>query len=215
MKRFTLLLASIVFVVATAAFAAEPDADGFVSIFDGKTLEGWKANEPETNFKVENGEIVGFGGRCHLYFMKELKNFELKIDVLINDGGNSGVCIKCPWIEKNWPTGPQDGGFELQVNATQSDPVKTGSLYNIIKFFKAPHEADNWFTYHIICKGNELTVKIDDKVLYTYVDPAGKEPTTDAKGKKLKHVSQAGYISLQQHDPGSLPRFKNIKIKEF
>ncbi|MGL4943443.1 MAG: 3-keto-disaccharide hydrolase [Thermoguttaceae bacterium] len=211
---FRKIVASVVFgcVLCAGVSAAEskPDADGFVTIFDGKTLEGWKANEPTTNFKVENGEIVGFGDRCHLYYMEPLKDFEMLMDVCINKGGNSGVYVKSPWVDSNWPT----GGFELQVNSSQSDPVKTGSLYDLIKFFKAPHGDDEWFTYHVICKDETITVKVNDQVLYTYVDPAGKKPATNADGKPIKHIGQVGHIALQQHDPGSTPRFKNIKIKK-
>lgn len=222
MKKLSYFVAAIVMFaccsVLTAQEEKKADADGFITIFDGKTLEGWKANEKETGFKVEDGEIVGFGGRCHLYYMEELENFELKIDCKINKNGNSGVYVKSTWVEENWPT----TGFELQVNSSHSDPVKTGSLYEIIKLYKAPHGDDEWFTYHIICKDQNLTVKVNDQVLYTYVDPAGKtaglgaSPDTAAGFRRplRKNIAQKGYIALQQHDPGSTPKFKNIKIKK-
>lgn len=217
MKKISLLLVAVILAVSCVAYAQEekkPDADGFITIFDGKTLDGWKANEKETNFKVENGEIVGFGGRCHLYYMEELENFELKIDCKINKGGNSGVYVKSTWVEENWPT----TGFELQVNSSQSDPAKTGSLYDIISIYKAPHNDDEWFTYHITCKDQRLTVKVNDEILYTYVDPAGKREGINGEARvgrrPLKNIAQKGYIALQQHDPGSKPCFKNIKIKK-
>lgn len=216
MNRMMVSLVVVLSLVLSFAtvMAAE---DGFVTIFDGKTLDGWKANEPTTNFKVENGEIVGFGGRCHLYYMEELQDFELKIDCNINKGGNAGVYVKALWVDSNWPV----DGFELQMNCSQRDPVKTGSLYNIVKFFNAPHEDDEWFTYHLICKGNSLTVQVfgmdndkEPRLYYTYVDPAGNKPAVGANGRPIKHIGQVGYIALQQHDPGSIPRFKNIRIKK-
>ena len=228
MKRITTLLLALVLSAAasTAAVAQlteEMKKDGWVAAFNGTTLEGWKANGPDGGFKVENGAIVGIGGMNHLYYMEELRNFELKIDVKINKGGNSGVYVKSQWQDNTWPT----TGYELQVNSSHSDPVKTGSLYNIIKIFKAPHGDDEWFTYHIICNGNNLDVRVNGEILYTYVDPSrapgarggqgggqNQPATPPAITEQNKRISQAGHIALQQHDPGSTPQFKNIFVKK-
>ncbi|MDR1957703.1 MAG: DUF1080 domain-containing protein [Planctomycetaceae bacterium] len=205
-KRMVLLTALLVAASVPFSFAQDAD-DGWVKIFNGKNLDGWKDNAPGDGgeFAVENGEIVGKGTKNHLFYREELKNFELKIDASINNKGNSGVYVKSPWVDKDWPT----GGFEIQLNATHSDPVKTGSLYNIIKLFESPVPEDTWFTYHLIVKGDSLTVKVNDKVLYTYVDPAAGTPET-----ALKRISQKGHIALQQHDPGSHPKFKNVYLKK-
>ena len=214
MKRFSTFLLVMALFTSTLT-ANEPTQemknDGWVSIFNGKTLEGWKSNETYEGFKIENGCIVGFGKRNHLYYMEELKNFELMIDVKINKGGNSGVFVKSVWIDNNWPV-----GFELQVNSSQGDPQKTGTLYNIVKIFKAPHGDDEWFTYHIICKGNALECRINGNVLYTYVDPMerGGIPVEGKITNENKRISQKGLISLQQHDPTAAPMFKNIFIKK-
>ena len=217
MKRLTTLLLTLgILATASTLTAGElTDAmkkDGWVSIFDGKTLDGWKSNEKTEGFKIEDGCITGFGGRNHLYYMEELKNFELMLDAKISKGGNSGVYIKSQWQEGNWPV----TGFELQVNSSHTDPVKTGSLYNILKIFKAPHGDDEWFTYHIICKGNTLEVRVNGDLLYIYVDPMekGGAPQGEKITEQNRRISQKGYIALQQHDPGSIPFFKNIFIKK-
>ena len=231
MKRIaTLLLALGIFAAASTAAVAqltdEMRRDGWVSIFDGTTLEGWKPNGPVTGWKVVNGNIVGNGGMNHLYYMEELQNFELKIDVKINKGGNSGVYVKSQWQDNTWPT----TGFELQVNSSQSDPQKTASLYNIIKIYEAPHQDDEWFTYHITCNGNTMDVRVNGKMLYTYVEPIRRPPGQAGQGggqrggqsggqapqitEQNKRISQRGYIALQQHDPGSTPWFKNVFIKK-
>ena len=225
MKRFITLIISlgIFAAISNAALAQLTDEmkkDGWVAVFDGKTLDGWKTNAAPGgkfgDFKVENGAIVGFGNMNHLYYMEELGNFELKIDVKINKGGNSGVYIKSKWQADTWPT----TGFELQVNSSHSDPVKTPSLYNIIKIYKAPHGDDEWFTYHLICKGNTLDVRVNNELLYTYVQPAGgRRPQGQSQEdppvtEQNKRIGQKGHIALQQHDPGSTPSFKNIFIKK-
>ena len=204
-KRLT-VIASILICLCVSVVSAQDANDGWVKIFNGKDLDGWKANDTEGDFFVEDGMIQGKGGRCHLFFMEELKNFELKIDVYINDKGNSGLYVKSPWVDNNWPV----DGFELQINSTHGDPVKTGSIYNILSLYEAPTPADEWFTYHVIVNGDTLTVKVNDKVLYKYDDPSAGMP--EVKG--LKRISQKGHIALQQHDPGSKPKFKNVLLKK-
>jgi len=216
MKRITTLLLALgilstVSAVAVAQLTDEMKADGWVSIFDGKSLEGWKSNEPYEGFKVEDGAIVGFGKRNHLYYMEELQNFELKIDVKTNNKCNSGVYVKAQWQDASWPT----TGFELQVNCSHGDPVKTGSLYNIVKIYKAPHNDDEWFTYHLTCHKDTLDVRVNGEILYTYVDPTGARGLQgDRITERNKRIIQKGHIALQQHDPGGSPQFKNIFIKK-
>jgi hypothetical protein len=119
------------------------------------------------------------------------------------------VYIKSQWQDNTWPV----TGFELQVNSSHGDAVKTGSVYNIIKIYKAPHNDDEWFTYHLTCKGNTLDVRVNDVLLYTYVQPEGGQAATPIT-EQNKRISQKGYIALQQHDPGSTPLYKNIFVKK-
>ncbi len=215
MKHTAIVLSALLVLItsttaARAQLTDEMKKDGWVQIFDGETLDGWKSNEKTDGFKVEDGVIVGFGNRNHLYYMEELKNFELKLDVKISKGGNAGVYVKSQWQDENWPT----TGFELQVNSSHGDPVKTGSLYNIVKLFKAPHGDDEWFNYHLICRGNTLEVRVNDELLYTYVDPMQAVPASETITEQSKRISQKGYIALQQHDPQSIPGFKNIFVKK-
>ena len=222
MKKCVLLIAAVALLVPVSLMAQDP-GDGWVKIFNGKNLEGWKANSEVGKFEVNDaGEICGTGGRSHLFYMEELQEFELLMDIYINDGGNSGVYVLSPWIDEEWPV----GGFEVQVNATHVDPVKTGSLYDLIKIFESPAPADEWYTMHVTVKGNNLTVEINGKVLYTYVDPTAQfarnpnrqrnndQNQAQNRQRNFKYIGQKGHIALQQHDPGSLPKFKNIYIKK-
>ena len=214
MKHFTTLLLTLGILLTVQSFAGAELTDamkqeGWTAIFDGKTLEGWKSNEPVEGFKVEDGVIVGFGGRNHLYYMETLKNFELKIDVNINNDGNSGLYVKAQWQEGVWPT----SGYELQINSSHRDPQKTGSLYNIVKIHEAPHKDDEWFTYHVICRNNEMAVYINGKHLYTYVDQRQGEPVIPIT-EHNKRVAQSGHIALQQHHDGSVVKFRNIYVKK-
>ena len=188
----------------------EMKLDGWVSIFDGRTLTGWRPNKQYAGFRVQDGCIVGFGEINHLYYMAEqLKNFELLIDAQINNSGNSGIFVKTQWEDKSFPV-----GFEVQINNSHHDLQKTGSLYNFVKIDKAPHEDDEWFTFHIICRGSTIECRFNGNTLYIHVDRKGNTPPREPVTRQNMQINQRGYIALQQHDPGSAPMFKNIFLKK-
>src|SRR5262245_47695809 len=177
----------------------EPDADGWISLFNGKDLTGWKASEG-VEWQVVEGEIITPPQRSHLFTEQEFKNFEYKVDCLTKPGSNSGLYFHTKY-EDSFPK----TGFEVQVNQTQSDRVKSGSIYNLIKLLSSPVKDDEWYTYHIIVKGREIVVKINDKTLFEYIEPEGVVGPTNKLGK--------GSFAIQAHDPGSEAHYKNIMVK--
>jgi hypothetical protein len=180
--------------------ADEATDDGWLVLFDGRTLDGWQASESPENWTVEDGAISGHGGRSHLFYVgREFQNFHFKTDVMINKGGNSGIFFHSQ-IEADWPK----AGYESQVNNTHADPVKTGSLYYFVKLFESAAKDDEWWTQEIIVKGKQITMKVNGKTLYEYDEP---------EGVTGPHKLSKGLFAFQQHDPGSRVRFKNVKVK--
>lgn len=185
--RTTLLIALLALPLAAAD-------KGWISMFDGKTLNGWKANERPENWTVVDGAIQGKGERSHLFWMKqECGDCEFKADAKLNKGGNSGMYFRAEFGE-GWPK-----GYEAQVNNSHKDPVKTGSLYNMVKVFEQLVPDDTWWNQHIIVKGNHVTIKVNGKTVVDF---------TDEKNSFMK-----GYLALQQHDPGSVVQYKNLMFK--
>ena len=178
--------------------ADEKDSDGWISLFNGKDLTGWKASEG-VEWTVENGEIVTPPKRSHLFTEQEFKNFEFKVDCLTTPGSNSGLFIHTKY-QDTFP----EAGYEIQVNQTHGDAVKSGSLYFVVKLFSTPVKDNEWYTYHITVKGKQITVRINDKVLYEYVEPEGVTGP-----RKLSK----GSFAIQAHDPKSIARYKNIMVK--
>jgi hypothetical protein len=169
--------------------------DGWIKMFDGKTLNGWKASERPENWTVEDGAIVGRGDRSHLFYMAEqCEDCEFKAEVKINKGGNSGMYFRAEF-GSGWPK-----GYEAQVNTSHKDPVKTGSLYNFVKIYDQLVPDDTWFTQHIIAKGNHIIIKVNDKTVVDFVDE--------------KHTYKKGYLALQQHDPGSVVHYRNLMMRK-
>jgi hypothetical protein len=207
MKKPLLLAALVAF--SLSAFAAD-SKDGWISLFDGKSLDGWKASDKPGTFSVENGEIIVHGERSHLFYLGDVnghdfKNFEVKADVMARHGSNSGFYFHTAWQETGWP----DKGFEVQVNNTHKDPKKTAGLYDIVDNFEAPAKDDEWFTLTIKVEGKHVITKVNDKVIVDYTEPDEFQPNPNHNGRKIDH----GTFALQGHDPGSEVHFKNIFIK--
>lgn len=200
------LVRSLVVVLALAPVAARAE-EGFESLFDGKSLAGWKANENAGSWKVENGAVVCRGPRSHLFYVgpdaatpADFTNFHFKAEVMTKPGSNSGIFFHTAFQPDGWPA----QGYEMQVNNTQTDPVRTGSIYNVVKNFAAPAKDDTWFTQELVVQGKRLVVVVDGKVLFEFVEPEGVTGT-----RKLSH----GTFALQAHDPGSEVHFRNIRVK--
>jgi hypothetical protein len=192
--------------VATTARAAEDEA-GWVSLFDGKSLDGWKANENKESWSVVDGALVCRGPRSHLFYAgdeKPFTDFEFKAEVMTRPGANSGIYFHTKYQDQGWPK----YGYEAQVNNTHRDPKKTGSLYAVVNVTEAPAKDDEWFTQHIIVRGNRIVIKVNDKTLVDYTEPEGKQP-----GKDFTRVLDQGTFALQAHDPGSEVHFRNIRVK--
>ena len=92
----------------------------------------------------------------------------------------------------------------MQVNNSQQDPVRTGSIYNVVKNFTPPAKDDTWFTMDVVVTGKTVRVVVDDQVLFEFVEPDGVTGT-----RKLSE----GTFALQAHDPGSEIHYRNIRVK--
>ena len=199
------------FVSRAADEAPRPDKDGFYSLFDGKTMDGWKIGKNADSWSVQDGMLVVHGpGPAHLFYEgpvhnHDFKNFHLKAMVMTFPHANSGIYFHTKYQESGWP----DQGFEAQVNATHTDPIKTGSLYHI-KDIHDPHHKDNeWFLYEIIVQGNHVQLKINGQTVTDWTQPADFKPPAAHPGRFIQH----GTFALQGHDPGSKVYFKDIMVK--
>ncbi|HEV8508745.1 MAG TPA: DUF1080 domain-containing protein [Chitinophagaceae bacterium] len=193
-------------------FAASGRApqDGWVSLFDGKSLANWKVGENANTFSVENGTIVAHGPTAHLFYQGDVhqhnfKNFEFKADVMTTPGSNSGIYFHTAYQESSWPK----KGYEVQVNNSHTDWRRTGSLY-AVQDVKEVYVKDNeWFTESFKVEGKHVTVKIDDKTVVDYTEPDNVKRDAGSEGRVLS----SGTFALQGHDPNSKVYFKNIMVK--
>ncbi len=203
MKCFTAAFASTLVLVLSSSLTFGDE--GWVSLFNGKNLNGWRVNENPDSFRVENGAIVVNGPRGHLFYEgpvqdHNFKNFHFKADVLTKPNANSGLYIHTHFQESGWPS----RGYEIQVNVSHRDPKKSGGLYAVSDVAAPPAKDNKWYTQEIIVQGKRIISKINGEVLADYTEPDGVEGD-----RKLS----SGTFAIQAHDPGSEVHVKNIQVK--
>ena len=230
MKTF---FANFLFVVIiTTAQAA--GKDGFVSMFDGKTLKGWEATPSKTAaaWTVKEGMIVGNGdkGRGYLTYSanKKVADFEMKFSYRFPGKGNSGVNIRAI----------PDKTHRRDFQSYHADLGHLGIGKNVMGAwdFHTPGRRE-----HRCFRGDRLVIAKDDKPTITPIKNAltaadirrgdWNHVHIIARGNNFKlyingklssefteHLPKAkrlqgGMIQLQLHDPGMIVQFKALQLK--
>ncbi len=230
--------AAVLLATAFPLAAQTPPEDGFVSLFDGKTLDGWKIGDNADVFQVHDGMIVMECPKtnhqpAHIFYDGDVnghtfKNFDLRIDVMTYPCANSGIYFHTKFQKGGWPR----LGLECQVNNSHVDWRRTSSLYGIkniswgpeapsadnkedVVILPTPEVTDkNWYTQEIICHDETITVKLNGKTMVEY-----KMPEMDVQHKLATGVTwlPEGTFALQGHPPmeGQISKacFKNIRVK--
>jgi len=188
----------------------KPDSESFVPLFNGKDLTGWKTHPSQAgNWRVANGILTGSGpATSHLYSERgDYKDFHLRAEARINDGGHGGVFFRTasdPVAPVDKPTLP--AGYMAVIDSTfQLNPNKTGSLYArgpgyLVTVRESPAPAGEWFTLEVIAEGSHFVVKVNGKTTADYTDP--------------KRTYTAGSITLEQFWQQTAIEFRKIEIKE-
>ena len=206
-----LMLATVIIMLAACSVAKTKNTDdGWIPLFDGKSLNGWRASENPSTFSVADSAIVVHGPRAHLFYdgpvqNHDFKNFEFKVNVMTTPGSNSGIFFHTQYQETDWPS----KGYEVQVNNTQSDWRRTGSLYAVQDVREVYVKDNEWYTETIRVEGKRVTVKINDRTVVDYTEPEGIEKE---QGRALKRLS-SGTFALQGHDPDSKVYFKDVMVR--
>lgn len=192
--------------------------DGWISLFDGKSMQGWQASENKDSWAIEEGALVTVGPRSHLFYAGDVldhkfKNFELSVDVKTTPGSNSGIYFHTEYQEEGWPS----QGYECQVlnSSPEAEPGEyverkmTASIYAIRNVWKAPVPDHEWFNYRILVQGKTVQTFINDRLMAEYTEPGNAWRPENMQGRRI----DSGTFALQCHDPDSKVYFKNIKVK--
>ncbi len=165
-------------------------ADGWISLFDGQTLFGWKASS-QADWRVEDGTIVvSSGEKGLLYTTTQFGNYVLRADFRSEPGTNSGIFLHTP----PQPQDPAADCYELNI-AEADNPFPTASL---VQRKKAEVDAPSgqWHSFEVIVDGDRVGIKLNDRQVLDWTDP-----------KPLRR----GHIGLQLNS-GKVA-FRNIRLK--
>lgn len=207
------VLAAALFMITAMAVRAEEGgktAAGFVPLFDGKSLNGWKKSEENPgSLKVEDGMIVVDGPRAHLFYVGDLapfKNFHFITEVKTTPGSNSGLYFHTRYQAEGWPK----YGHECQVNVTHTDPKRTSSLYGVVNIPDPPVKDNEWYTQEIIVEGHRVRLILNGQTMVDYTEPADKPAESEQFERRLGE----GTFAIQAHDPDSKVYFRNMRVKK-
>ena len=188
---------------------------GWVQLFNGKDLSGWKMHEKQPKgWQVKDGVLEGSGPYVsHLFTERgNFADFHLRAQVKINDQGNSGIYFRVPFDVSRLGMFPT--GYEAQIlNGLQYNRGNkvvennlTGSLYGLAPFDKLLVLPDTWFTLEVIAKDNHIVIKVNGQTTVDYHDPERRR----VRGHlALQMASHAAPLS-----PPTVVQFKKIEIKE-
>jgi hypothetical protein len=205
-----LFVAGLVFAeeVNKAGVTPEEAKEGFVSLFDGKTLQGWTGDVQ--GYKVEDGTIV-CRGDC-LYTEKEYANFALRFEFKLPPGGNNGVGIRTPKEGI-----PAYVGMEIQILDDDAPKHKDlqpyqyhGSIYGVVPAKRgALTPIGQWNVEEIVADGSHIKVTLNGTVIVD-ADLKDIQETPDHQPHPGLHNAK-GHIGWLGH--GDPVAFRNIRIK--
>jgi len=182
-------------------------------LFDGHSLDGWKAGEHRHSFRAEDGKIVADGPRASLFYTGRLgnanfKNFDLKAEVLTRPGACSGIRFHSQFQSH----GPLMTGFKVQINNTDvgdgdgRDLRKTGSLYSIRNIYKSMVKDDEWFEVRVQVRDKQVQVWVGGTLIVDYIEP---DPPPDG----AKPTLSRGTFALECCGGQPPVHFRNLALK--
>jgi hypothetical protein len=208
-------LLALLLAAPAAACALTDDSEGWIPIFDGKSLKGWKAGEHADTFKVVDGQIVAHGPRAHLYYAGQVnnadfKNFELSLDAMARPGADSWFLFHTEYQ----PTGYPNNGLGVRIASSQIkvtpnlESEKTGSLYPYRNIYKQLVPDNQWFQLNILVRGKQVQVRVNNALVVDYI-----EPDPPFLPDSLAGVLGHGTFAIPVNVPAGTTCFKNIRVR--
>lgn len=225
---------TVAMVDSNAYLTSEEQEQGFVLMFDGKTTNGWRSYNntsfPDSGWMVDNGtlrcigsgmgEAGGKGG--DIIYDKKFKDFHLKLEWKISEGGNSGIFYLGQEIpnEPVWKSAPEyqvlDNIKHLDANLGKDGNRKSASLYDLIPANpQNAKPAGQWNTAEIMVYQGTVVHKQNGETVLEYHlgTPDWDKMIKESKFRDFPEFGKyiEGYIALQDH--GNDVWFRNIKIR--
>lgn len=201
--------------IMTAALTGGATEEGFTSLFDGKSLNGWTiVGKRGPGYVPQDGIIVcPANGGGNLFTEKTYSDFIFRFEFKLSPGGNNGVGIRTP-LQGN----AAYVGMEIQLLDDPAPQYKNlrpvqycGSIYDVFAAKRGSLKpAGEWNSMEIHCDGPQVTITINDQVI---VDADTSTVTDEAVLEKHPGLKRTeGHIGFLGH--GTLVAFRNLRVKE-
>ena len=214
--KFSLPAALVALCLSTSAWAAE----GWVELFNGRDLSGWRPNTQPEAFNVVDGAIRARATQpyAHLFYIGDgspaagrFRNFELEATVRGEPVSNAGIFFHTDMASGEGERLKLTKGYEVQLNNVPKEKRKTGSLYAVVDVAESPVDETQWFKVRIRVEGRRIVVQVNDKTTVDYTEPENAPRPTAFAGRLLS--ADGGSIALQAHDPESVYYFKSVRVR--
>jgi hypothetical protein len=227
MKTTTLIAAAFLYLMPVYSqrpdntLAPEEFAEGWELLFDGETLNGWKAYNGDTpeSWTVKDNAIYcrGTDGGDDLMTVRSFADFDLKFQWRISEKGNSGVIYRTregrQWSKPHL-TGPE---FQVMDDPGEYGKKSTGSLYDMYATSSGKHlnHAMEWNSGRIRVSDNLVTHWVNGVIVVQCQmhseDWDQAFSISKWKDNPYYGMSPFGHIDFQNH--GHEVWYKNIKIR--
>ena len=207
-------------VMGVTLMAGPALAGEWVSLFDGKSLDGWTQKNGTATYRIEDGAIVGKTAEgspnSFLCTDKLYGDFELEFEVKVDSGLNSGVQIRSQ--TKDGTNAGRVNGPQVEIEASGSKGAESGYVYGEAtgrgwltpKERLKPHKHfkdGQWNKYRVVAKGPQIQTWIND------------QPIEDLTDEAIYKTHAKGFIGLQVHGIGKKAgpfevSWRNLRIKE-
>lgn len=197
-----------------------PSSGGWVSLFNGRDLSGWRPNRQPASYSVRDGilRVQAVDESSHLFYVDtlrdgfvRLKNFELEIEARSEPGSNSGIYLHSDPASAAGTKHHLGKGYEVQLNSSAQERRKTGSLYAVVDLDRSPVDETVWFTMRIRVHGKRIGVWLDDRQVVDYAESDTTQRAAQRAGRLLD--PSGGGIAIQAHDPNSVFYFRRIMLR--
>lgn len=224
MKTTSLLIAAL---LAAPCLHAQSE-EGWVSLFNGKDLEGWEQHSGTAPYRVEDGAIVGRTipdtGNSFLCTKKKYGDFILELEFKVDPSMNSGIQFRSSFYDKETTVEingkpkkfPADRVHGYQYEIDPSDRAYTGGVYDEarrgwlfdLKNNEAARKAfkqGEWNKVRIECRGDSIK---------TFINGVPAADLTDGMTKEGVIALQVHGIGKKKESAGKEVRWRSIRIKE-
>jgi len=192
--------------------------EGWISLFDGQTLNGWATTGNPEGWVVDSGNILctANGGK-YLYILEQYENFVLSVDFKMDDNVNSGIFFRWSNLDD-----PVHTGIEIQLldsyGRETSGSYDCGAIYDMVApTHNVCKPIGQWNNPTIHCQNNMITVEHNGEKITEMDTDQWSEPSINPDGTKnkfkyaWKDMPYKGHIGLQDH--GGKIWFSHVKLK--